>query len=102
MNKYLVVHGTPNYDVKFVATSTDKNVVYFTDDISVANLFANATDFGGLFPGEIATIIHAEIHLKNPLYINEDYWEEIADSTNIVGGLELNLWRRQLKSTAES
>ena len=78
---YQVLHGTPNPDIIF--SFENNRVAFFTDNRETAERFAEAKDSGGLFEGEKATIIHAEITIYDPLFLNEDDWERLADSTVI-------------------
>jgi len=77
------MHGTTNPDVNFIFPDSPAGVAYFTDSKEVATYFATMQDFGGLLPGEKATIVHAELKLSNPLIITEETWEDVADSCNI-------------------
>jgi hypothetical protein len=81
--KYRVFHGTTSPNVNFTFNDQPNSVSYFTDIKDVAAYFARMEDHGGLLPGEVATIIHAEIILNNPLVIHEDIWEDVADSCYI-------------------
>lgn len=97
-------HGTPNPQVQF---STDGNrVIYFTDDRAVAEDFARAEGRGGLLAGEVPTLIHARIILRNPYIIKtEEEWMNIADDTVIhkqeliIQGYDSILYRNEMEVT---
>lgn len=74
---YTVLHGTTDPDLIF--SFENNRAAYFTDFMSVAKYFATMEDFGGLLPGEVATIVHAKIQINNPLIIGDDEWEEVGD-----------------------
>ena len=78
-SKKLLYHWSPNPNIRFSDWSID-----FTNDISLANSFANATDRGWLQKGEVPTIYKALLDLGNNVRMisTESEYEQYYDVSN--------------------